>query len=98
MATEATNEKVIVKDTVVNDNAWENLGALIIYDLCGAHIGTGHLLFKVVPGLGKRFKVLYNGTAYYVKKSIRSGIREGQEAHIPGIGYTIIDELNDPSI
>ena len=60
MATEATNEKVIVKDTVVNDNAWENLGALRIYDYDGHYVGIGYLLYKVVPGLGKRFSVLYS--------------------------------------
>ena len=89
MATEATNEKVIVKDTVVNDNAWENLGALRICNYDGYFVGTGYLLYKVVPGLGKRFKVLYNGKAYYVRK----GNCLGRNAHIPGLGFTYIDEL-----
>ena len=94
MATEATNEKVIVKDTVVNDDAWENLGALRIYHYDCNYVGTGYLLYKVVPGLGKRFNVLYNGTAYYVRKEKT----KGWNAYIPGIGYTIIDELYNPSI
>lgn len=89
MATEATNEKVIAKDTVVNDDAWENLGALIIDNVNGYYVGTGSLLFKFVPGLGKRFKVLYNGKAYYVRK----GNCLGRNAHIPGLGFTYIDEL-----
>lgn len=94
MATESTNEKVIVKDTVVNDNAWENLGALRICNYDGYYVGTGYLLYKVVPGLGKRFSVLYNGKAYYVRKEKT----KGWNAYVSGIGYTTIDELNDPSI
>lgn len=56
------------------NDTWENLGNVTLYRFMGYHgdqevAGSGTILFKMVPGLGKRFKVVFKDTVYSLEKN-----------------------------
>lgn len=51
-----------------SNDTWENLGEITLYHRQNEKV-TGTLLFKMVPGLGKRFKVIYNQKTYTLEKN-----------------------------
>lgn len=50
------------------NDTWENLGEITLYHRQYNNV-TGTLLFKMVPGLGKRFKVIYDKKTYTLEKN-----------------------------
>ena len=60
-----TSETIIVN----GNDTWENLGEITLY--CANYANTsGTLLYKMVPGLGKRFKVVYQNKTYALEKNM----------------------------
>lgn len=55
------------------NDTWENLGDVTLYykDNFGDKktSGSATLLFKMVPGLGKRFKIVYQEKVYSIEKN-----------------------------
>lgn len=56
------------------NDTWENLGDVTLYykNSNGDKVATSAsatLLFKMVPGLGKRFKIVYNEKVYSIEKN-----------------------------
>ncbi|MBQ0046864.1 MAG: hypothetical protein KBT33_05025 [Prevotellaceae bacterium] len=56
------------------NDTWENLGDVTLYykssNGCKEASGTSAtLLFKMVPGLGKRFKIVYKEKVYSIEKN-----------------------------
>lgn len=49
------------------NDTWENLGEITLYHP-SYNKATGTLLFKMVPGLGKRFKVVFENKTYTIEK------------------------------
>lgn len=55
-----------------SNDTWENLGEVTLYHRDYPNI-TGTLLFKMIPGLGKKFKVVCENKTYTLEKN-RSGL------------------------
>jgi len=67
---------ITTSETIIahGNDTWENLGNITLYKFVGYWgdkevAGSGILLFKMVPGLGKRFKVIYNDAVYSLEKN-----------------------------
>lgn len=81
-----TTETII---TYGNDT-WENLGEVTLISK-GAATTSGTLLFKVVPGLGKRFKVIYENKTYALEKNTNANYPRCN-AYIGSLGrYLYVD-------
>lgn len=62
-----TTETIITK----GNDAWEDLGDITLYRSQCPNT-SGKLLFKMVPSLGKRFKVIYQNKTYSLEKNTNS--------------------------
>lgn len=77
-----TEIKTTTEVFVTNGNeTWEDLGKIALYKN-NYRKGLATLLYKNVPGLGKRFKIVYCNESYVPQKSL-SGSR--YNAYISGL-------------
>lgn len=67
---------ITTSETIIahGNDTWENLGNVTLYKFVGYWgvkevAGKGILLFKMVPGLGKRFKVIHKDVVYSLEKN-----------------------------
>lgn len=81
--------KTTTETIITNGNdTWENLGDVTLYRRNFSNYvtaGSATLLFKYVPGLGKRFKVVYNGIIYSLEKNPIGYIDNSCNAYIGAI-------------
>lgn len=70
---------ITTSETIIahGNDTWENLGNVTLYKFVGYWgvkevVGSGILLFKMVPGLGKRFKIIFKDKVYSLEKNTKT--------------------------
>lgn len=65
METIKTSTETIITS---GNETWEDLGETKLLDSYNHYYGRGRILYKNIPGLGPRFKIVCNNNCYAVKK------------------------------
>lgn len=74
------------------NDTWENLGDVTLYfkDSYGSKKAqdlSATLLYKMVPGLGKRFKIVYQEKVYSIEKNTTGYFSSSCNAYIGAINH-----------